>query len=395
MASSPQSTGRVIIVLGMHRSGTSVLTECIHLLGADIASQVIPPEAAINRDGFFEDAKIVALNEQLLALLGSSWYDFRSLPNEVADTSAMQRWRTEALDHLGRDYAGASLAVIKDPRMSRLFAFWVPVFQQANLNVELVHILRQPEEVAISLQRRNGMPPAYGLLLWCAHIIDSLKSLETNAATTTVLYDAFVDDPHKNIRLMANTLAAAAGNESDYASIAAVVGKPVSVPSPSHRAALALIPELHEFALRLYQSLAGRCVDGKLVFASGERAQLASDYESLIARYPAAFATLRVLAEELIIVNGELVRIGELHANAQAIVQQRDDQLAAVNRELTRVGAELEYAQSIVAERDEQLAALNAQKNTQVADLITRVARFQNLWLRRGSRQPPDGSDER
>lgn len=383
MASSQQSPGRIIVVLGMHRSGTSVLTQCIHLLGASMASQVIAPAAAINRDGFFEDAIIVALNEQLLSLLGSSWYDFRSLPNAAANTEAMQNWRSEALTHLRADYAGAGVAVIKDPRMSRVYSHWAPLFRQADLGVELVHILRQPEEVAVSLQRRNRMPPAYSLLLWCAHIFDILELMENNNSASTVLYKAFIDDPENNIQLMAGMLAGAAANEPDYSSIAAVVGKPFSVSTPSHSDALALIPELYEFALRLYQSLACHWVDGKLMLPGNEREQLVNNYASLSSRCAAAFATLRVLTEELMVINGELVRIGELHANAQAIVQQRDGQLAAVHNELSRVGAELEHAQSVVAQRDDQLALLTAQAD----DLNNRIAGYESMWFRRGWRR--------
>lgn len=376
MTASQQSNGRVIVVLGMHRSGTSVLTHCIHLLGANIASQVIAPQAAVNRDGFFEDAKLVALNEQLLSMLGSCWYDFRDLVIDDANADALQSWRNEALAHLRTEYVGNSLTVIKDPRMSRLMALWAPIFEDANLGVELVHILRQPEKVAVSLQRRNGMPPAYGLLLWCAHILDILKSTESNNLKATVLYDALVENSHKDVQLLANMLATEAANKSDYADVEAVIGKPLSASSSSYSDAHALIPELREFALRLYQSLASHVIDGELTIISKVRDELASDYESLLSRYAVTFETLRVLTEELITVNGKLVEIGELHTNAQAVVKQRDGQLAAVNDELARAGAELEHAQAVVVERDSQVADLNEQ-----------IARYENVWFRRGWRQ--------
>ncbi len=192
--------------------------------------------------------------------------------------------------------------------------------------------------------------------------------MENNSLKTTVLYEAFIDNPHKEVQLLVNMLGTAPANQSDYASVEAVIGKPLSASSSLNSDAHALIPELHEFALRLYQSLASHVIDGKLTIASKTKDELVRDYESLLSRYAAAFATLRVLTDELIAVNGEMVRIGELHKNAQAVVAERDSQLA-------NAGAELEHAQSVVVERDKQLI-----------DLQEQISRYEQVLFRRAWR---------
>ena len=52
----------LIVVLGMHRSGTSAITRGIRVLGADFGDNLQPAVAGINEKGFFEDNDIVALN---------------------------------------------------------------------------------------------------------------------------------------------------------------------------------------------------------------------------------------------------------------------------------------------------------------------------------------------
>ena len=54
-------TRKVILVLGMHRSGTSAVTRCLNLLGAEIGSKLLPP-AEDNRSGFWEHADVVSIH---------------------------------------------------------------------------------------------------------------------------------------------------------------------------------------------------------------------------------------------------------------------------------------------------------------------------------------------
>lgn len=373
----------------MHRSGTSMLTRCIHLLGAGIAKQVIPIDTVINRDGFFEDAKVVALNDELLSLLGSSWYDFRPLPRETVDPQSIKLWQNQALVHLQQEYAGKGLSVIKDPRMSRLWIYWRSMFKQAGLNVDLVHIVRRPAHVAISLNSRNGIPLAYGLLLWCAHIIDILKIEDNEGSLTTLFYDPFLSDPHKNLKFIAAMLGSDRVSTPDYAYIEGEIGKHRSSITPSNGDALALIQDLRDFALQLYQFLEKHCIDGKLATMAGETERLSNEYHQLLSCCAVEFNTLGVLTNELISLNGELVKIGEMHSDAQSVVAQRDEQLAELNGELARVGAELEHAQSIVMKRDRQIADLNEQivnVHEQMADLNEQLARYENVWFRRAWR---------
>ena len=61
-----------VFVLGMHRSGTSVATRLINLLGvpAPIEEDLLPPDRG-NPTGYWESSSLVAYNDRLLEVLGS------------------------------------------------------------------------------------------------------------------------------------------------------------------------------------------------------------------------------------------------------------------------------------------------------------------------------------
>jgi hypothetical protein len=62
---------RIVCVLGMHRSGTSVVTRVLNLLGVFLGPEdrLIRP-ATDNPRGFWEHGPIMRLNQRILARLG-------------------------------------------------------------------------------------------------------------------------------------------------------------------------------------------------------------------------------------------------------------------------------------------------------------------------------------
>jgi|SRR3972149_4312782 len=74
---------RAICILGMHRSGTSVITRAINLLGAYIGEEKdLYPPAPSNQKGFWERKDIVDLHNSILTHFGGGWYSFTPLPEQ-------------------------------------------------------------------------------------------------------------------------------------------------------------------------------------------------------------------------------------------------------------------------------------------------------------------------
>lgn len=162
--------GKAILVAGMHRSGTSAMTRVLSLAGAGLPRTLMPP-AADNPNGFWESGPVAQLNDELLREIGSRWDDvfgFVSRPDAARfRTSAISRIR-QCLD---QEFAATSLPVIKDPRLSLLMDLWIPALQQSQYDPCVVVLVRNPLEVAASLQQRNGFPSAKSSLVWAAYTL--------------------------------------------------------------------------------------------------------------------------------------------------------------------------------------------------------------------------------
>jgi len=103
-----------ILVLGMHRSGTSALTRVLNLRGADLGRDLLAPKDD-NELGFWENQTILDLHEKLLAQLGATWHD-TVLPEEWLDSEPAHRFKQELADTLGQQFGNSRLQLVKDPR---------------------------------------------------------------------------------------------------------------------------------------------------------------------------------------------------------------------------------------------------------------------------------------
>ena len=74
---------RVIVVLGMHRSGTSAITRGLQELGADLGPDLMPAAEGDNDKGFWEDMGAYRINERILSKLGSSWDGLAEISTEA------------------------------------------------------------------------------------------------------------------------------------------------------------------------------------------------------------------------------------------------------------------------------------------------------------------------
>jgi hypothetical protein len=174
----PSETAQVnrtaILVLGMHRSGTSALSGMLVRLGAEPPRNLLPP-ASDNPLGFWESAAFVAFHERLLHFAGALWNSWTSF-NVAAATYFSREWRLL----LEQEFGSAPLFVVKDPRLCRVVPFWLQNLSDNQIAPAAVLSVRNPFEVARSLSARNGFGMEQTLLMWLRHVLDS--ELETRTA---------------------------------------------------------------------------------------------------------------------------------------------------------------------------------------------------------------------
>jgi hypothetical protein len=167
----PQNT--VVLVLGVHRSGTSALTGTLHRLGVSLGPRLLSADEC-NQRGYFESHDVLNFNHDLMTALGYAWDDPREMPRDWESTTIVAPFRARLRKIIEADYAHSPVWGVKDPRICRLLPFWLPVLRDLNFRVVALMALRHPAEVAGSLIARSPeMTNEHAELLWLRHNIEA------------------------------------------------------------------------------------------------------------------------------------------------------------------------------------------------------------------------------
>lgn len=159
-----------IIVLGMHRSGTSALTGALAAMGVHVGDEdEVTPKNWENPKGFFERRDARQLCDALLHRSGADWWKVSSFNADNINFDALHELRPRIADLVRRLDERGHWA-LKEPRLCHL----LPAFQSALRNPLAIMTCRHPLEVARSLRRRNGFSLQAGLALWEAYTVAML-----------------------------------------------------------------------------------------------------------------------------------------------------------------------------------------------------------------------------
>ncbi len=165
----------VVCVLGMHRSGTSLVARALNLLGVYLGpdEHMMAPNAN-NPRGFWEHQGIKDLNDEILVRLGGSWADPPALAEGWEGAPELSDLRQRARAILQEDFLGKKLWGWKDPRTCLTLPFW----RQVCPPMRYVLCLRNPVDVAASLRQapeREGLELERPTALWLRSTTNSLQ----------------------------------------------------------------------------------------------------------------------------------------------------------------------------------------------------------------------------
>lgn len=177
----------------MHRSGTSAITRFLNLLGAALPSNLMPPVEGNNARGFWESLDFQALNDSILDSAGTSWDDWRPVRQDWFSSPEAEAFRARAAELLAAHFSDAGLFVLKDPRICRLLPFWLDALHRFNTDVKAIIPVRNPLEVAASLEARDAFSRPKSLLLWLRHVVDAELG-SRHLARIFVQYDNLLAD---------------------------------------------------------------------------------------------------------------------------------------------------------------------------------------------------------
>lgn len=197
---------RVLIIVGMHRSGTSAITGSLKCCGVKLGDRLYRGHKNINAKGYFEHSDIADTNDEVLWSLGSAWDDV--LPKEEnwwAD-ERLYPFAARVRHYIRRDFSGGMLWAVKDPRVCRLLPWWLDIFAKEGISPHFLFVVRSPDEVYRSLERRDGFSREKSFLLWALHYLEAERGSRGYPRTFT-LFDQFLENPQLELSRIERQLA--------------------------------------------------------------------------------------------------------------------------------------------------------------------------------------------
>ncbi len=178
----------IILVTGMHRSGTSLVAGLLKLCRAYLGTNLLSG-LRDNPKGHFEDRTFVRINDNLLALSGGSWHTppDRIIDPDTATLSEMNRFVAQ--------WPQDRIVAWKDPRACLTLQLWHRVVTGQGRRMRVVFVNRTWKHIAQSLQVRNGFQTSRGMRLAHRYVAAALRAFdETQVPWHPVHYENFFVD---------------------------------------------------------------------------------------------------------------------------------------------------------------------------------------------------------
>ena len=176
------ATRQALLVLGMHRSGTSATAGLLIRLGAQGPASLMGPTVD-NPRGFSESDAFYRFHERLLHDASGRWDSWTRFSPDWRDAPIPAELANEFRTLLEQEFGRAPLFVVKDPRICRLVPFWLRSLEREGIAVAAIIPVRSPLEVAQSLRARDGLGQEHALLMWLRHVLDAEFETRTIART--------------------------------------------------------------------------------------------------------------------------------------------------------------------------------------------------------------------
>jgi hypothetical protein len=220
-------SARAVLVLGFHRSGTSMTTRVLDRLGIPLG----PPEGLLaasesdNPRGYFEPRWLVETNDTLLAALGGRYHAPPALPDGWWERPGLEPVREYARAQLDASFAGAPVWAIKDPRLCLTLPFWQALLAERGDEAAYVVCVRSPLETAASLTRRGiyaGMDVRAWGDVWLEYTRRALDGT-IGADRLLLTYEEQLGNPRASVLALARLAGVAVPAAAELTSIEASV----------------------------------------------------------------------------------------------------------------------------------------------------------------------------
>jgi hypothetical protein len=186
-SSIPISIDSPICIIGMHRSGTSMVAQLLNLCGLNLGPEdkLLGPSPN-NAMGHFEHTGFLEIDDGLLKHFGGSW-DNPPILNSGWEKDPSLRYLVEKAETLVETFADKAPWGWKEPRTTFLLPFW----QKLLPDLRYIICIRNPLEVARSLEKRDGMSMPAAAQLWSQYTREAIQNTEGRPRIITFYEDYF------------------------------------------------------------------------------------------------------------------------------------------------------------------------------------------------------------
>jgi hypothetical protein len=362
----------IVLVLGMHRSGTSLCSHILSALGVDMADDIGVDVG--NEMGHWERWEIAEFHDRIFSLFNRDyWGPFHDFILPVA------WWADPRVAHIRREIAaflkkrmGDAYFGFKDPRTVRLMPVWHQIFNELKLAPKLVLCLRNPAQIARSLKARDGLDPEIGEYRWLVHMIDFFR-YASNFDFCTVQYEEWFNNPSANLGKLQKFLGLPwQQSEADLDLVlSGIIDSAARHDGSEHR-------EASQPLVRTLYKLAGR--EGQ----DGARDRIASivsqfiSFQQLQRPLIQGFEDVAKVAAKYSEIEREATVLRTAVGERDAAVAAGDARAAAVEGRLAEALAEIEQQRVQIAElareRNALAGSLEAARAELAAELVARTA---------------------
>jgi hypothetical protein len=182
-----------IVILGMHRSGTSLIAKLTARWGAygNEAAMLGPDES--NPEGHWEYAPLVYLNDELLRAVDSRWnVPPRDSHKELLRALGQEsEFRTRAIRLMAEMRTEGRPWFWKDPRLSVLLPFWQEIWG----SVVYVVVTRDPSDIAVSLKTRDTFTTLTSFSLWERYLSEIMTDTQIRSRACFTSYELLLTRP--------------------------------------------------------------------------------------------------------------------------------------------------------------------------------------------------------
>lgn len=189
----------VVCILGMHRSGTSMVTRLLNICGLELGNKdfLFNMKNESNQKGHWENKEILRINQEVLSIFGGSWDKPPIFPDAWESDNRLKLLYEEAQKFVDNMNAMYDMWGFKEPRTCLTLPFWQKIIPR----MKYIIVIRHPADVARSLRKRNDMFIYDGVLLWMTYMLSILRYVNMDNAMLT-FYDNYFVQAKKEIRKM-------------------------------------------------------------------------------------------------------------------------------------------------------------------------------------------------